>query len=187
MRIQLSRSMKLIPFILFILIISSCHSEKTIPNSIREHVETYLKSNGQMSNGYQFVSITDIDTVTAQDYIQKEIDLLTLALTNKEIRLKRLDSLEILYKKAVSDHPNDKTLQGNLRDITRSKTALYTQQNKLDSLNAAIKPEMAHTFKFIGLNFTFNHQDSKGVETLTKYYVKLDENLNVVSATKLNQ
>ncbi len=173
--------MKLIPFILFILIFNACKSGNTTSQPIREHVETYLKSHGQMPDGYQFVSITDIDTVTVQEYIQREIDLLTLSLMNKETRLKRLDSLDVLYKKAVSEHPNDQTLQTNMHDITRSKTAIYKQQNRLDSLNTAIKSDMAHTFKFIGLNFTFNHKNPKGADTPTTYYVKLDEDLNVVS------
>ncbi len=166
-------------------ILMNCKSDKTTMQTIQDHVESFLKSNGQDATGYEFVAITDLDTVTAKDYLDREKEVLTLALMNKEDRLKKMDSIEAVAKKILSTHPNDSTALTNVQEITLAKAYINNQQHKMDSLTSASKPELAQTVKFIGVNYSFKSKNATGTKTLHHYYVKLDEDLKVMSATEL--
>jgi len=164
-----------------------CNTEKSSTHAIQSHAETYLKEHGYAGKGYEFVAITGIDTVTEKEFLDRQLEVISVNLSNKEGRLRRLDSFEVVLKKALILQPNDQTIMTNLSDITRSKTELYVQQHKLDSLNATSKPEQAQKVKFIGMDFAFTSKDASGASVLHHYYVKMDEQLNVLSATDLQQ
>lgn len=168
-------------------ILMNCASENKKEQNIQSNIETYLKAHGQAGDGYLFIGITDIDTVTAKDFLERQMESLSLQLTNKDVRLKKMDSLEMVFKKDLEKHPNDQMLQQNLQDITRGKTAIYVQQHKLDSLKATINPDQAQNIKFIGLDFSFNSKGGNGATVRNHYYVKLDEKMNVLSVSDLQQ
>ena len=164
----------------------SCKSESNRMKIIQDHVPAYLRSHGQELKGYEFVEMTGLDTVTAKDYLDREMEVLTLALMNKEGRIKKMDSVETEARKSVEKNPNDSISLTLIDQIERSKTLLNKQQHKLDSLNAEIKPELSTTFKFISVTFSFKSNDAAGNKVHHKYFVKLDEDLNVMNATELN-
>lgn len=167
-------------------ILMNCTSENKKVQNIQTNIEAYLKAHGQAGDGYKFISITEIDTVTEKDFLERQMETLSLQLTNKDVRLKKMDSLEMVFKKGLQQHPDDQILQQNLQDITRGKTAIYVQQHKLDSLNATMTPDQAQNIKFIGLDFSFNSKGGNGT-VRNHYYVKLDEKMNVLSVSDLQQ
>ncbi len=176
---------------LFLLVIATvlinCKSASHQTNRMQSNIETYLKAHGYAGDDYQFIGITGIDTVTEKDFLDRQMEAVSLQLTNKDRRLQRMDSLEMTFKKGLEQHPNDQMLQQNLVDITRGKTTLYILQHKLDSLQATAKPEQAQIIKFIGMGFSFNSKGSKGTSVQHHYYVKLDEQMNVLSVGDLQQ
>jgi len=174
----------LLLFVLSVVLIY-CKSDKTIIQTIQDHVESYLKSHEQDAAGYEFVAITDLDTITAKDYLDKELEIMTLALMNKEERLRKLESSEAEAKKTLSTNPNDQTALTNIQEVASAKASINHKQHRLDSLTSAIKPELAQTIKFIGVNYSFKSNNTAGAKTLHHYYVKLDADLNVMSALEL--
>ncbi|MFZ1677196.1 MAG: hypothetical protein WBP41_19085 [Saprospiraceae bacterium] len=179
--------MKFLFLLMIAAILINCASEKNKMQNIQSTIETYLKAHGQTGDNYKFIGITEIDTVTEKDFLDRQMESLSLQLTNKDVRLKKMDSLEMVFKKGLEQHPNDQMLQQNLQDITRGKTAMYVQQHKLDSLKATIKPDQTQNIKFIGLDFSFSSKGGNGATVQNHYYVKLDEKMNVLSVSDLQQ
>lgn len=177
--------MKFLPLFVFSFILLNCKPEKTTMQTMRSNIEAYLKSHGQVVSGYEFVAMTDIDTVTAKEYLDREIEVLSLALMYKEGRMKKMDSIEAVLKKTLSHNPNDQATIINLQNIATTKTVLLLKQHQLDSLTSANKPELAQMIKFIAVNFSFKSNDAAKARTLHQYYIKLDEELNVMNATEL--
>jgi hypothetical protein len=173
-------------FLLLCIAFFSCKSESNNIKRIQDHVESYLRSHIKDLKGYEFQEMTGLDTVTAKDYLDREMEVLTLALMNKDERIKKMDSVETEARKTLEKNPNDSTSLTLIDQIERSKNLLNKQQHQLDSLTAEIKPELSTTFKFISVNFAFNSNDAAGNKVHHKYFVKLDEDLNVTNATELN-
>lgn len=174
-------------FVYVCILLSSCTSDKNQLRTIQSNVDGYLKENGNAGEGYAFVGITDIDTVTEKEFLDRQIESVSVFLMNKNSKMRQLDSFEMVIRKSLSVHPDDQTLLTNLQDITRTKTALYTYQHKQDSLKAMIRPEQSTQVKFIGMDYAFTSKDASGVSTLHHYYVKLDEQLNVLSVMELQK
>lgn len=180
-------AMKYIFLFLVCVVLIHCHPDTSRTEAIQSHAESYLKDHGYTGKEYEFVAITGLDTVTEKEFMERQLQVISLSLTNKESRLQRLDSIESALKKTLALQPNDQTILTNLNDITRSKTEIYVQQHKLDSLNATSKPEQEQKIKFIGMDFAFTSKDATGAPVLHHFYVKMDEQLNVLSATDLQQ
>lgn len=179
--------MKYLFFIGIVTIFTQCKSAEHQTTKMQSNIEAYLKAHGYAGDGYTFIGITEVDTVTEKDFLDRQMEALSLQLTNKDRRLKKMDSLEMVFKKELEKNPNDQMLQQNLQDLTRGKTAIYVQQHKLDSLKATSKPEQAQTIKFIGLDFSFSSKGGNGATVQHHYYVKLDEQMNVLSVGDLQQ
>ena len=177
--------MKFIYLVMITILMLECASEKNKMQKIQTNVESYLKAHGQLGEGYVFIGITGMDTVTEKEFLDRQLESLSLQLTNKDTRIKKMDSLETVFKKYLEQHPNDEVTTTNLQDIIRGKTALYVQQHKLDSLAATLKPELADNIKFIGFDYSFNAKDGSGVTMRRHFYIKMDENLNVLNAADL--
>lgn len=167
------------------MLLGSCSPEKTQLRTIQSNVDAFLKENGYAGDGYTFVEITAIDTVTEKEFLDRQIESVSVFLMNKNSKLRQLDSFEMVMKKSLTLHPDDQTLMTNLQDITRTKTAIYTYQHKHDSLSAMSMPEQAAQVKFIGMDYAFTSKNASGVSALHHFYVKLDEQLNVLSAHDL--
>ncbi|MEP6645449.1 MAG: hypothetical protein ABJC12_00050 [Saprospiraceae bacterium] len=177
--------MKILLAISFCLVFICCKSATSKNEEVQSKIESFLKAHGQAGDGYKFIAITSIDTVTGKEFLDRQLEVVALALTNKTGRLRRLDSLEAVIKKSLIQNPDDETLQSNLKDITRSKTEMYVAQHKLDSLTAMMTPELSKQFKFIGMNFDFKVNDFNGKPVLHHYYIKLDDHLNVIDVVNL--
>jgi hypothetical protein len=167
------------------LVLMSCKSDQTMMQTIQDHVESYLKSKGHDVSSYEFVGLTPPDTVTVKEYIDREMEGLTLSLMNKLDRIKMMDSVEVELRKTLKSNPTDSTATTNLKDIGTTRATLIKQQHALDSLTAVIKPEMSQTIKFIATEYSFNKKNPDGTTSLHKYFIKLDENLNVTDVTEL--
>lgn len=177
--------MKFILLFGFGLVLMSCKSDRTMMQTIQDHVESYLKSKGHDIASYEFAGLTPPDTVTVKEYVDREMEGLTLSLMNKSDRIKMMDSVEIELKNTLKSNPNDSTANTNLKDIETTRAILMKQQHALDSLIAAIKPEMSQTIKFIATEYSFKKKNPDGTTSLHKYFIKLDENLNVTDVTEL--
>ena len=178
--------MKNLLLLLFCLALLNCKNEKATKLSFQSNIESYLKAHGQAGEDYHFICITDIDTVSEKEFLDRQMETLSLQLTNKDLRLKKMDSLEVIFKKTISENPKDEITKRNLNDLTRGKTELYVMQHKLDSLKATFKPELSQNIKFIGLNFSFNNKQA-GATVRHNYYVKLDEQMQILSVGDLQQ
>ena len=168
-------------------LLMNCKSEQSKPelnvmDTIRTNVETYFKQKFPEMKGYEFVSITDLDTVTAKDYLDREIEIMTLALSNKDERLKKMEIAEAEANKTLRTHPGDQAALQNLKDIEHSRESFRHKQHLMDSLNAEMKPELNQTIKFFAVNYAFNTTDQAGTKTLNTYYVRLDKELKVMNA-----
>ncbi|MEO6131270.1 MAG: hypothetical protein ABIQ02_05450 [Saprospiraceae bacterium] len=177
--------MKYLSAFTIIFVFISCTHDVTMQKRIQSGVESYLKAHGQTGEGYKFVAITELDTVTEKDFLDRQMETVSLALSNKNGRLQKLDSIEAVFKKSLAQNPGDETLMTSINDITRSKTELYVRQHLLDSLAAMMKPELSDIVRFIGMNYAFKANDSKGAPVLHHYYVKMDQQLNVLSVDNL--
>ncbi|MEP6795883.1 MAG: hypothetical protein ABJB16_16265 [Saprospiraceae bacterium] len=179
--------MKYLFLLMIVTVLINCKSANHQTGKMQSNIEAYLKAHGQAGDDYKFIGITEIDTVTEKDFLERQMESLSLQLTNKDKRLRKMDSLEMVFKKGLEQHPNDQVLQQNLQDITRGKTTIYVMQHKLDSLTATAKPEQAQSIKFIGLDFSFSSKGGNGATVPHHYYVKLDEQMNVLSVSDLQQ
>ena len=157
-------------------------SELNTMDTIRTNVEAYFKQKFPDMKGYEFESITELDTVTARDYLDREIEIMTLALSNKDERLKKMEIAEAEANKTLSIHPNDEAALKTLKDIEHSRAQFRHKQHLMDSLTAEIKPELNQTIKYIAVKFAFNTTDEAGIKTNNTYYVRLDKELNVMNA-----
>lgn len=179
--------MKYLLLLVIATVLINCKSASHQTSKMQSNIETYLKAHGYAGDDYQFIGITEMDTVTEKDFLTRQMESVSLQLTNKDKRLKKMDSLETTFKKGLEQHPNDQMLQQNLLDITRGKTTLYVLQHKLDSLQATSKPEQAQIIKFIGMDFSFSSKGGNGAPVQHHYYIKLDEQMNVLSVGDLQQ
>ncbi len=179
--------MKYLLLMVIAAVLIHCKSANQQTNKIQSNIEAYLKAHGYAGDGYTFIGITGMDTVTEKDFLDRQMESVSLQLTNKDRRLKKMDSLEMTFKKGLQQNPNDQMLQQNLADITRGKTTLYVLQHKLDSLQATSNPEQAQLIKFIGLDYSFSSKGGNGATVQHHYYIKLDEQMNVLSVGDLQQ
>jgi len=178
--------MKVLSVLFLTVLLINCKSEQksdqNIMAIIRTNVETYFKQKFPDLKGYEFVSIADLDTVTAKDYLDREIEIMTLALSNKDERLQKMELAEAEANKTLSSHPNDQVALETLKDIEHSRESFRHKQHLMDSLTAAMKPELNQTIKYIAVNYSYNTTDEVGAKTLNTYYVRLDKELNVLNA-----
>ena len=179
--------MKFLSALLLAVLLMNCKSEpkseQNPADTIRTRVEDYFKQKFPDMKGYEFVSITGLDTVTARDYLDREIEIMTLALSNKDERLKKMEIAEAEANKTLSTKPGDLAALENLKDIQHSRESFAHKQHLMDSLKAEIRPELDQIIKFFAVTYAYNSLDESGMKNLNTYYVRLDKELNVMNAT----
>ncbi len=174
-------------FWLIVIFFISCKPEKNTMVTIQQILETYFKPTIPDASSYEFVEITNLDTITEREYRERVMEMLSMNLLNADDRLKSLDQAEAEMQKALSSNQKDPTAQQNIYQIAESRRQIEQQQRELDSISAIPPSSNDNIIKFIQLHFAFKSANPGEEKTIHRYYIKLNEDLSVQSASELRK
>ncbi len=183
---NLSKHSKAVVGFAFLLLLNSCSQEskltfeEKVDNSMREYFAKKIDD----PKSFEFVEITDVDTITFKEHLEREILINSIPLENKEESLKQEDRLENLYHQILQYKPNDAVSKEGLENVNIRRLNIKKYQLRVDSLTALLNSPNKDNIEFIELYYNFRMNNSSGIKNLYRYYVKLNDDLTVKSVSE---
>jgi predicted HNH restriction endonuclease len=165
-----------------IIMLISC-SKKSKKEIAQQNIKKELLLSLSNADSYEFVSMTDFDTLTVGSFLKEEIGINNLNLKLGEDILSKKEKLLKLTKELT----NNKSEVLNAENNLKKENEYYSKiKNTNDSLNRLLKKSNSKSVKYIKTNFKVRVNNTLEGKTINSYRVRLDKDLNVILLKKLD-
>ncbi|WP_091874425.1 hypothetical protein [Pricia antarctica] len=166
-----------IVYLFFLILLLGCSKN---PNQIaQENIEKHLKSIINDPSSYEFVSMTELDTIYKIPYYKERV-------LDYERFVKRI-GLALERKKeelgtALSDQKKGEATIKDLKyQVEESQNFLDKNIKELQAYEKLLESSKEKDIKEIKTVLTIRENNKQGVKVLNKYYVSLNNNLTISS------
>lgn len=169
----------------------SCEAKKTPEEIAKENISAYIKKDMNDPDSFEFVEMTDFDTLTTQGHYDIEINIKKILLSKKdrllqtdkenvELAKENLELSKSLESADISLYEQDFN-EAN-EDYEKNKKMFEGYEKDIDSLLALKENTSPSKIEYIRTSAKIRGNNSFGAKILTTYRIRLDEDMNVLLA-----
>lgn len=161
----------------------ACNQATTIEQKIQTSLDQYFKKNINDTEGYEFVAIEDLDTITNNDFRRTEITILSVAL-DKYTPYNALSDLENTSNELLALDPDNLNAKESIQMVFNKREELRLDSIERDSFKTALIFQDSNEINRFDLIYKFRAINEKGSKELSKYYVQLNPDMTVRGTSK---